>query len=340
MQNGFQQSNLPKSISPSAGVAAENVARWNSVPGMESDLMPQWGTPLSSTNKTANGGKSNRKDKERHSQGNQNAAGGTPGTKRYTCSSCPYSTDRRDLYTRHENIHKPEKPFHCFACQKGFNRADHVKKHFLRMHREMDYDINKTRRPASSTASTSVAAPPIPPPVTTVTQVIPVLSSRNYYDDQQQVDQLTGHFNGYQTEQILSTLDLPPTSSSTTSVIQVQPQPLPVSNLSPNIVGVVKQETGQSLSGAASSSGSPDKKRDKRFVCVYCPWSGSDNWGLKRHLNTHTKPYVCVLCDYKAARSERLVTHVYKVHNKKGCNKCSYLADDHAQLVAHQSEAQ
>lgn len=67
-------------------------------------------------------------------------------TKRYSCSSCPYSTDRRDLYTRHENIHKEEKPFHCYACLKMFNRADHVKKHFLRMHREMNYDINKTRR--------------------------------------------------------------------------------------------------------------------------------------------------------------------------------------------------
>jgi hypothetical protein len=71
--------------------------------------------------------------------------------KRYSCSVCPYSTDRRDLFTRHENIHKEEKPFHCYACLKQFNRADHVKKHFLRMHREMDYDINKTRRyPPSS----------------------------------------------------------------------------------------------------------------------------------------------------------------------------------------------
>jgi hypothetical protein len=70
--------------------------------------------------------------------------------KRYNCSSCPYSTDRRDLFTRHENIHKDEKPFFCYACLKQFNRADHVKKHFLRMHREMTYDINKTRRYPSS----------------------------------------------------------------------------------------------------------------------------------------------------------------------------------------------
>ncbi len=31
--------------------------------------------------------------------------------RRYCCPKCPYSTDRRDLYTRHENIHRDEKPF-------------------------------------------------------------------------------------------------------------------------------------------------------------------------------------------------------------------------------------
>lgn len=73
--------------------------------------------------------------------------------KRYNCTSCPYQTDRRDLYTRHEAIHLAEKPFHCYACQKQFNRADHVKKHFLRMHRDQPYDLNRIRRTASSKAS-------------------------------------------------------------------------------------------------------------------------------------------------------------------------------------------
>lgn len=67
---------------------------------------------------------------------------------------------------------------------------------------------------------------------------------------------------------------------------------------------------------------------------------GCDNWGLKRHLNTHTKPFVCLLCDYKAARSERLTTHILKVHNKKACNKCSFFADDQAQLAQHQIDSQ
>ena len=35
------------------------------------------------------------------------------GEKRYTCPYCPYATDRRDLYTRHETIHSEEKPFQC-----------------------------------------------------------------------------------------------------------------------------------------------------------------------------------------------------------------------------------
>lgn len=72
--------------------------------------------------------------------------------KRYTCPYCPYGTDRRDLYTRHENIHREEKPFHCYICYKPFNRADHVKKHFLRMHREHGYELSRIRRPAGSSA--------------------------------------------------------------------------------------------------------------------------------------------------------------------------------------------
>lgn len=82
------------------------------------------------------------------------------------------------------------------------------------------------------------------------------------------------------------------------------------------------------------------KKNDKRFVCCYCSWSGNDNWGLKRHLNTHTKPFVCCLCDYKAARSERLATHVFKVHNKKVCTKCNYLAENQNEYDAHVNDTQ
>ena len=77
----------------------------------------------------------------------------TPSVKRYTCPYCPYGTDRRDLYTRHENIHREEKPFHCYVCYKPFNRADHVKKHFLRMHREHGYELSKIRRLTGSNST-------------------------------------------------------------------------------------------------------------------------------------------------------------------------------------------
>ena len=68
------------------------------------------------------------------------------GKRRYTCSQCPYSTDRRDLFRRHENIHRDEKPFRCYVCNKMFNRADHVKKHFLRIHKGLEYDVKLTKR--------------------------------------------------------------------------------------------------------------------------------------------------------------------------------------------------
>lgn len=66
--------------------------------------------------------------------------------KRFNCVHCPYATDRRDLYTRHENIHKEDKPFQCDICQKQFNRADHVKKHYTRMHREHEYCLSRVKR--------------------------------------------------------------------------------------------------------------------------------------------------------------------------------------------------
>ncbi|XP_015794952.1 glycosyltransferase-like protein gnt13 [Tetranychus urticae] len=66
--------------------------------------------------------------------------------KRYSCDQCSYSTDRRDLYRRHENIHRDEKPFRCYVCNKMFNRADHVKKHFLRIHKGLEYNVKLIKR--------------------------------------------------------------------------------------------------------------------------------------------------------------------------------------------------
>ncbi|BES90854.1 ZnF_C2H2 [Nesidiocoris tenuis] len=94
-------------------------------------------------------------------------------SKRYNCTYCPYATDRRDLYTRHENIHREEKPFHCYICMKQFTRADHVKKHFVRMHREVPYDINKIKQEKAKDslqtffeAQPKVVEPPPKPEIT------------------------------------------------------------------------------------------------------------------------------------------------------------------------------
>ncbi|CAH1153747.1 unnamed protein product [Phaedon cochleariae] len=88
-----------------------------------------------------------------NSAASSNSEQGSNASKRYSCTFCPYATDRRDLFTRHENIHREEKPFQCYVCQKQFNRADHVKKHFLRMHRDHPYDLNRIRRHPPKNAS-------------------------------------------------------------------------------------------------------------------------------------------------------------------------------------------
>lgn len=214
-----------------------------------------------------------------------------PGApKRYGCPACPYATDRRDLFTRHENIHRDEKPFECYVCQKQFNRADHVKKHFLRMHRDHPYDLNRIRRQ------------------------IPKTSPGQYYPKVN--TEMTTQQQQNQGEQ-----------SYVPRIQHVKTEH--------NMQHQVKAEHD----GNTKHPGSK-KKGDKRYSCCYCPWSGVDNWCLKRHLNTHLKPFVCALCDYKAARSERLSTHVSKVHNKKACGKCSFLAEDQAQLALHMQEQQ
>lgn len=256
--------------------------------------------------------------------------------KRYSCSVCPYSTDRRDLFTRHENIHKEEKPFHCYACLKQFNRADHVKKHFLRMHREMEYDINKTRRYPPSSKQ--------------------IVNSNNNNSNNNNNKSNNFFYNQQQTAEtqptVTTTINIPTFSHHQTTnstqhhsieqVIQNNTNNQQNNNNSNNNNNALNnQSVGINIKSEKSVQGKSQKpKGEKRFMCCYCPWTGADNWGLKRHLNTHTKPFVCLLCDYKAARSERLTTHILKVHNKKACNKCSFFADDQAQLTQHQIDTQ
>ena len=277
--------------------------------------------------------------------------------KRYACTHCPYSTDRRDLYTRHENIHKDEKPFQCYACLKQFNRADHVKKHFLRMHREMQYDINKTRRHVNSGTSgghhhhhgggrSNITITTVNTTTTSHSNNIVVegntITNKNTNINTNTIEQKPSIIFQTQAnvnlEQAFLEQQRQPTSSSLSiaetieAVATATDAPLPQMKQEKNDDGTLVTGQGQTAN--------LKPKREKRFTCCYCPWSGADKWGLKRHLNTHTKPFVCLLCDYKAARSERLATHVLKVHNKRACNKCSYLGDTLEEYQLHMNEVQ
>lgn len=303
--------------------------------------------PTNSSSSSGGGSNSSGGSRKKSSQAQAAAAAaaanGVHIVKRYACTHCPYSTDRRDLYTRHENIHKDEKPFQCYACLKQFNRADHVKKHFLRMHRELQYDINKTRRhvPAGSgSGGGSGGSAHHAGGRGNVTINATGVNIDNAFLEAQRHPTSTSMSIVETIEAVASAADMP--------LAQLKQEKLDDGSVLPLHVGAVMNSAQQPVASSSSGSGSSSAagsgllkpKREKRFTCCYCPWSGADKWGLKRHLNTHTKPFVCLLCDYKAARSERLATHVLKVHNKRACSKCSYLADTQEEFQAHMSDVQ
>ncbi|KAG6459633.1 hypothetical protein O3G_MSEX011503 [Manduca sexta] len=265
-----------------------------------------------------------------HTEANSNAAAGGGGAagevgKRYACGACPYATDRRDLFTRHENIHRDEKPFHCYLCQKQFNRADHVKKHFLRMHRDQPYDLNRIRRaaakpqpqpqqqpqPALHYYKPPAEPPPAPAPAPAPAPPPPPPEYRTSSAHTPQAAQPPP----------VKLERAPLKTEPTPAVVMLKPPPAPAAPVPPPPPAPAR------------------RKGERRYACCYCAWSGVDNWCLKRHLNTHLKPFACALCEYKAARAERLATHVHKVHNKKSCGKCPFLADDQHQLATHLRDA-
>ncbi|XP_003488771.1 zinc finger protein 16 isoform X3 [Bombus impatiens] len=251
----------------------------------------------------------------------------TSSVKRYSCPYCPYGTDRRDLYTRHENIHREEKPFHCYICYKPFNRADHVKKHFLRMHREHGYELSRIRRPAGS-------SPPKP-----LQQEAGTANTGNVNTNGQPQQQHTNYSSGFNNNK---NYQLQPNTGNNTAtnaggIYQGTSMPAP---------GIMQPDAANCATGRRVQNGGCNSKshlkgsskgaQERRYTCCYCSWSGVDNWCLKRHLNTHLKPFACTLCEYKAARAERLATHVLKVHNRRQCSRCSFLGEDAAQLQMHQ----
>ncbi|PSN46023.1 hypothetical protein C0J52_15793 [Blattella germanica] len=269
-----------------------------------------------------------------HQPPRPNTASENHSNKRYCCTFCPYATDRRDLFTRHENIHREEKPFQCYVCQKQFNRADHVKKHFLRMHRDYPYDLNRIRRQPPKNASGMSYYHKY-----NNNSTAPGTNSSHRQDNQNNHHQPNNHQVIMQPpiHQVHHhpSLNIPGGFSSVGLRTGTNPPPIGKPKSQPPLSQPQHNHNGCN----AKSHGSKTKKKgEKRYSCCYCAWSGVDNWCLKRHLNTHLKPFVCVLCDYKAARSERLATHVLKVHNKRACGRCSFLADDQAQLSIHLQE--
>ncbi|XP_071573036.1 uncharacterized protein Chn isoform X2 [Temnothorax nylanderi] len=254
--------------------------------------------------------------------------------KRYTCPYCPYGTDRRDLYTRHENIHREDKPFHCYMCYKMFNRADHVKKHFMRMHRDHVYDVSRIRKPVEPTAPKPLQQDSTAPPAT--------VNVSNQQQQQQQQQHMSNQFGfasnkGYQLQPNAATSGTS-TGTGTTGIHQaiIMPSPTSIVQSDANNCNTGRRVQNGGCNSKSHLKGGSKSTQERRYTCVYCSWTGVDNWCLKRHLNTHTKPFACSLCEYKAARAERLATHVLKVHNRRQCSRCSFLGDDANQLQLHQ----
>ncbi|XP_054917605.2 uncharacterized protein [Dermacentor andersoni] len=269
------------------------------------------------------------------------AAPATPAVdKRYVCPRCPYATDRRDLYHRHENIHKDDKPFHCYVCFKLFNRADHVKKHFLRIHKNHPYDIGLIRRHPPRSATHTGHGPS---------------ASGHHHSNNGQWTHPAGAARLPQPSNCAGPADcsraLPvPTNGCPAGGAQAWGfhagnVPAVCSSTGPKAMGcpaALPQETTakgkRGGSGKAAATATSGTAAAKTFACAYCPWRGVDGWCLRRHLNTHIKPFSCPFCEYKAARSERLNTHVLKVHGKHLCNKCHFAGEDSIALERHVKE--
>ncbi|CAH1103213.1 unnamed protein product [Psylliodes chrysocephalus] len=242
--------------------------------------------------------------------GNSNTAGAeqnsTP-TKRYSCTFCPYATDRRDLFTRHENIHREEKPFQCYVCQKQFNRADHVKKHFLRMHRDHPYDLNRIRRHPPKNAS-----------------------GMSYY--QKYNSSITNQPNDLST---ISSLSIPGFNSMnrTPQMNSRVQQPDLKSNVKPGNLsrGSAKKKGEKRFSCCYCSWSGVDNwclKRHmnthlKPFVCGLCDYKAARSERLATHvLKVHNKR-ACSKCSYLADDLTQLSVHQQDQHPLEQRNRTS-----------------
>lgn len=54
--------------------------------------------------------------------------------KRYVCTDCPFSTNRKSNIERHRRTHTGEKPFSCAVCGFPFGQKSHLKVHMKNRH--------------------------------------------------------------------------------------------------------------------------------------------------------------------------------------------------------------
>lgn len=287
------------------------------------------------------------------------AAPATPGLaaeKRYVCPRCPYATDRRDLYHRHENIHKDDKPFHCYVCFKLFNRADHVKKHFLRIHKNHPYDIGLIRRHPPRTPSHASHTSHVSPTSTAAHGVTAIANQNGQWALAHTNNAVVPRLSGGGCVAADCSGALPGTNGCSAGGAAQNwgfhsgPPTLCTGTGPKGDHGcggpgggghdgeLSKGKRGGAGKAGMSGGSSSATAAAKTFACAYCPWRGVDGWCLRRHLNTHIKPFSCPFCEYKAARSERLNTHVLKVHGKHLCNKCHFAGEDSIALERHVKE--
>lgn len=287
--------------------------------------------------------------------------------KRYICPKCPYATDRRDLYNRHENIHREEKPFQCYICYKLFNRADHVKKHFCRIHKEFNYDINLIRRlpskrsriPVSSSLNGGIPRPSLdlnasfsemmsrPPPSISIpvtqSQLLNCLTgSPTMVRVNREIDHIPPKVidkevkneekndNTFNKSHSNLLTFLTQNAFSTKSSYK----PLPPRNTDTPIKDILQEALLKPPGYSSFLSTQP-----KKFMCPYCPWTGPNSWALRLHTSMHYKTF-CVLCNFKSTEASDLENHMWECHKKRSCNKCNFLADSLLALDAHMLEVQ
>jgi len=221
--------------------------------------------------------------------------------RRYCCPKCPYSTDRRDLYTRHENIHRDEKPFRCYVCEKMFNRADHVKKHFLRIHKGVEYDVKLTKR----------------------------IKGRDYDINKESNNDLNNnnlnHLNETQFNPLLSQL-FQYKSAFINPINRLVVENETKQQESSHILVNNNNDNNNNINSVPLMKvQNIDELKDEDFQCEYCGCTFVDYCSLHTHRyllhrylleNSNYLPYRCVICGIRKITQRSIMSHMLK-HIKK-----------------------